>query len=845
MSYSTVIKENIMKRYSRLICLITVGAMANPTICNAEIITDGTVGPATAITGPNYDIAASLGTLSGANLFHSFTTFNINTGETATFNGPASAGVTNIIGRVTGGSFSNIDGEIGSDVTGANLWLVNPAGIVFGSNASINVSGSFHASTAENVKFDGSEFGTSVVSSPVLSVANPEGFGFVSTNPASIFVNGSSLAVSSGQTLSLVAGDINLINATVSAPDGRINLAAVDSAGDITFTEPAATTESGINASGVTAMADINVTGTTVTVSGDGGGDIYISGGAFVLDPDSTVANNSVDTDGGVTHISGTNITIDEGIVRADTNGGGNGADIVIQGDNLTVKNNTSPPTTTGIIARVDTSGSGNGGNIDIDMTGTVSVEQGGVIRTLGRNGVKGGDINIDANGLQIISGGKVFTDSFDGVSAGDAAKGGITGNININTANSVLVSGFESKLNAQTYGKTGTDAVNVSLNITTGTFTLDDQAQISADSFNSGVSAGINIAAENVTVSNYGQLTAQTADASGGGITITATKDVVVTSDARISTDTFYDGDGSSLDITADNVLVSDGARVSASTKRNGQAGAINVNATNIIRVTGRNEDSTGFFSVSGDPDPFFGSGYFGVGGDINLTANTIVFESGAIASAEAINLGNAGNISLDTADKVEIMSSTLQTSADSSAGGNIGIQAVNLVHVLNSDITAEAFGVTPGNDGGNVTIDPVNVVLNNSNLLARANAGNGGNITVASTAFLRTPTSDLNATSRTGIDGEVLIETLNQNVTIIPVVSESFLDITALLSNRCAAQRLKSRSSFTIELNNGIQPDRSSFHHYDHLANGERYMYLQQPYLFTQSPLLDLACL
>ena len=69
MSYSTVIKENIMKRYSRLICLITVGAMANPTICNAEIITDGTVGPATAITGPNYDIAASLGTLS-ISLYH-------------------------------------------------------------------------------------------------------------------------------------------------------------------------------------------------------------------------------------------------------------------------------------------------------------------------------------------------------------------------------------------------------------------------------------------------------------------------------------------------------------------------------------------------------------------------------------------------------------------------------------------------------------------------------------------------------------------------------------------------------------------------------------------------------
>ena len=261
---------------------------------------------------------------------------------------------------------------------------------------------------------------------------------------------------------------------------------------------------------------------------------------------------------------------------------------------------------------------------------------------------------------------------------------------------------------------------------------------------------------------------------------------------------------------------------------------------------MTGRNQGVTGFFSVSGDPDPFFqGQDYFGIGGDINLNADKIIFENGAIASAEAINLGNAGNINLNASDKVELLSSTLQTSAVKSAGGNVNIQAISLVHLLNSDVTAEAFGVTPGNDGGNVTIDPVNVVLNNSNLIARANAGNGGNITVTADAFLRTPSSTLNATSNTGIDGEVLIETLNPFDNLIPVINESYLDVAELLNNRCAAQRLKRKSSFIIDLNNGAQSNASDFSYYKHLADAEDPLLLQQPYLFSKSAFFDLACL
>jgi filamentous hemagglutinin family protein len=95
------------------------------------------------LTGPTYAITANLGKQVGGNLFHSFGKFGLVNGETAAFSGAATT--TNVIGRVTGGNTSSIDGKIQSNIAGANLYLINPSGMVFGPNATVNVSGSFHA----------------------------------------------------------------------------------------------------------------------------------------------------------------------------------------------------------------------------------------------------------------------------------------------------------------------------------------------------------------------------------------------------------------------------------------------------------------------------------------------------------------------------------------------------------------------------------------------------------------------------------------------------------------------------------------------------------------------------
>ena len=120
-----------------------------------SITSDGTLGTTVTPSGNVYDIGG--GTIKGTNQFHSFGQFSVGAGDVANFTGPA--GIQNIIGRVTGGTASQIDGTISSSIAGANLFLLNPAGIMFGPNASLAIDGSFHATTADRDLVQGPDFG--------------------------------------------------------------------------------------------------------------------------------------------------------------------------------------------------------------------------------------------------------------------------------------------------------------------------------------------------------------------------------------------------------------------------------------------------------------------------------------------------------------------------------------------------------------------------------------------------------------------------------------------------------------------------------------------------------------
>ena len=176
-------------RSSRLTWLLALGGILwlamLLTRSHAQITLDGSLGPAGPLAGPHYRIGSELGQTRGGNLFHSFGEFNVPTGGSATFAGPNT--IANIVGRVTGGQLSSIDGGLGSEIAGANLYLLNPSGVLFGPNARLEVSGSFHVSTADALRFaDGAPFYADPARPSVLTVAPPAAFGFLSGHPAAI-----------------------------------------------------------------------------------------------------------------------------------------------------------------------------------------------------------------------------------------------------------------------------------------------------------------------------------------------------------------------------------------------------------------------------------------------------------------------------------------------------------------------------------------------------------------------------------------------------------------------------------------------------------------------------------
>src|SRR5262245_46215023 len=192
------------------------------------------VGPGTDPLGrpATYLITPELGEQHGGNLFHSFKSFGIGKDETATFTGPdpvdGPQSVSNVISRVTGPEASQIDGTLHSTIPGADVWLLNPSGVVFGAGAKVDVPGSFHAGTGDYVALaDGARFTANPAQQGVLTTAPPAAFGFLpGTHAEGLQVNGSALSVGPGKTLELAAGHLTLTGAQLLAPGGHVGLEA-------------------------------------------------------------------------------------------------------------------------------------------------------------------------------------------------------------------------------------------------------------------------------------------------------------------------------------------------------------------------------------------------------------------------------------------------------------------------------------------------------------------------------------------------------------------------------------------------------------------------------------------
>jgi filamentous hemagglutinin family protein len=159
----------VLTGYFLLLVSLAVSDAQVPSV----ITPDGTLGTAVTPDGRVFNITGGTRPDQGPNLFHSFGQFDVGTGDTAHFVGQS--GIENIISRITGGSASLIDGRLQSD---ASLFLLNPSGLLFGPNATLDVNGSFHASTADVLRFaDGAAFSAQLNAKSTLTVAAPLAFG--------------------------------------------------------------------------------------------------------------------------------------------------------------------------------------------------------------------------------------------------------------------------------------------------------------------------------------------------------------------------------------------------------------------------------------------------------------------------------------------------------------------------------------------------------------------------------------------------------------------------------------------------------------------------------------------
>jgi filamentous hemagglutinin family protein len=695
-----------------------IGALVNQNnAANAQIVPDATLPVNSRIIINGNTTVINGGTTRNRNLFHSFEQFSIKNGAIL-FNN--SAGIQNIFSRVTGKSPSQIDGIIKANGN-ANLFFLNPNGIIFGANARLNIGGSFLGTTASKIQFaDGTFFETNVSSqTPILTASEPISLS-IGSNPAAIrvlgsghtlvdFINlpiaitdsGTGLRVQPGQTLALVGGDINLEGGILTSPGGKIQLSSIEN-GSIGFNDWT------LESTGVTLFRDVRLSKQTlVNTSGIGGGFVQVQGRRVSL------------TDG-------------SGII-IQNQGEQPSPGISVKASDYLEISGTSANDLIASTLLTQTVGSSGGGDIRVS-TNKLILNDGGQIsaRTFGIG--RGGDINITSSSVIEVNGySPTFPALFSNISAATFDSGN-SGDLTISTGRLLIKSGGD--IGSATFGSGSGGNVSVnardSVEITGIIQNTLTPSLINAATFNQGNAGTVTINTNRLVVREGGRIgTSTVAGGNAGSVTINASGSVEVK-------DTVPDAVNPSLIDSSANI-VDEQLRefLGLPPVPFGDAGNVTIN-TPQLRVT-----RGGSISVKNDGT--------GDAGTLSINAREIFLDSGGNITAATAS-GNGGQIRIDSSD----------------------------LRLQNGSITATAGG---NGNGGNITINTDTLaMLQNSNITANAVFGNGGDVAVNTQGIFRSPDSAIAASSDFGIDGTVTIDTpgttlvgneLNANPTEVPQIT------------------------------------------------------------------------
>ena len=613
--------------------------------------------------------------------------------------------------------------------------------------------------------------------------------------PGLFYAHGDSPDPTLPGTIDLAARDLVSITGTVTGAEAFQNMGM--------YRPDGGTYIAGITAfSGSPLDAEPAVDGTDIYISG---GNILVSGIAAVADirygpgvaGDITLTGNTVEISNGglVTNINafdgaGGNITVNADDVILDgqdhtgtqtgLNATSNFSVVYIVGD-PGVANPTLTEYTTADAGTITVNATGPGG---------LTIRNGAEINTESRAFGRAGDINIEASNINLSRDGKTT-----GAITSQSLFAGDGGNINIHSTGDINInSGFQISGNSIGTGMGGTVSVAADGNIN---ISGDGSGIVSAASaptqevkdllgtiYGPVFSGGLTnfdglVAGLNGALSFYGFDTLPPDASMYDVLSAIQFFGVINLNDPSPSA-----GDAGSVSITASALNMDNLARISSSTNTDGNGGSIDIQVDTLAMSNGAE-----IRSKSGLPDVLSGVLKVGAGngGDISVTAtNSVTMDSSASISSSSLGTGLAGNISIDAGQQLNMTNSSISTEATISDGGNISIVAEKLIYLKQSEITTSVESGVGG--GGNIDIDPDFVILKQSNILANAYGGPGGNINIVAGNFLATPDSVVDASSALGIDGTVNIsspdEAVSEDLAVLP---DNYLDVTSLISERC----------------------------------------------------------
>ncbi len=614
-----------------------------PALAQSNIVADPTAGTTVVPNFLGFPIEAIRdGAVRGQNLFHSFQEFNISPDRAAFFLIPNDT-IQNVFARVTGQNLSQIDGVLGTRldntfaVSTANLFLLNPNGIIFGASAQLDVGGSFAATTANAIGFgDRGSFGATTPGNDLsLLTINPSVYLFDRVPTGNMVNRSVNLRVPNGQNLMLLGGNVTLEGGILQAPGGRVELGGLAAAGRVELVTSGNELQlqfpDGVERSNIS-LSDSSLSFSAVNVAAGGGGSIVINARNLdILDSSFLQAGirpglGTVTSQAGDITLNATGVLQIQGmsgvfnLVQAGATG--NAGNTLINVGSLNVTN--------GAQLTSDVFGRGNGGNISITVRDTAifdGADSNGFSSSVGSQVApnamgNGGTLTLIVGSLRVTNGAQLNSSTF-----GQGNAGNIWISVrDIAIFDGVGTNGFSS--DAESTVEAGAVGQGGSLTLFAGSLNVTNGAVLGSGTFGQGSAGTVSIIIRD----------AATFDGTGSN---------GFSSIVRSQVGPKAVGQGGTLTLSADSLRVTNGAQLSSSTFGQGNAGNIWITVRDIAIFdgTGSNEFSSGVRSQVGPKA-------VGQGGTLTLSADSLRVTNGAQLSSSTFGQGDAGNIWITVRD-------------------------------------------------------------------------------------------------------------------------------------------------------------------------------------------------